>query len=484
MPILQHLVLIQTIAKATDQTLNTLRQLATQFRAAHLFSHKAHVNVDGDSFIANHEWLGEIYPQFDGYWDALTERIKGLGGAAMIDKVNSDAAKMSEALGEGDNNFYFRTILQMISQAVFEINAAAKEPTMDEGVRDLIVGISSELQVLQYKIQQRLGGDVAKCDQAGLSLRHPGLPEKTPTYAADQKADAGQDVEYPNNLQKAGKSMMTTICKEKDAKGHGSNKHGGATATGGGQTAQQMYDAASPFAQAYVRAALWLSNDESDDAGGDLMDKNYGPQHFHPDAMKKMVQDADAFEKEHGDKFKGNEARAGHDFWLNRNGHGSGFWDDNEEHYTPENAEALDSASKKAGDVNLYIGDDKKIHEDHEHLAKTVTFAKSFKQLGAFAANISKAGKGWYHGNQVEAGSTSVRADKYASLMKQSKAAAKNGSALQAKAAEYEAMNHWKKMAPGERGHAMQLLNDSASEDIGKSQDRGFEFGHGRAARR
>ena len=120
----------------------------------------------------------------------------------------------------------------------------------------------------------------------------------------------------------------------------------------------------------------------------------------------------------------------------------------------------------------------------NEGEAKTVTFGKSFTQLNDFRAHIGKAGKGWFHGNQVVPGSKSVRADKYASLMKQSKEAYKGGSTIQAKTAEMEAMEHWKKMADGERSHAMQMLNDSAAEDIGKSRDRGFEFGHGRTAKK
>ena len=384
MPILKHLTTIQAIAKATDQTLSTLRWLATQFRAAHLFSHKAHINVGGDAFIANHEWLGEIYPQFDGYWDALTERIKGLGGAAMIDKVNSDAAKMSEALGEGDNDFYFRTILQMVSQAVGVIDEAAKETTMDEGVRDLIVGISSELQVLQYKIGQRLGG-----------------------------------------VEKS----ITTIAKDKDAGGHGSNP-------------RNAVNADHPKSQEGIKTGM--------------IDKKPA-WHFEDGRGCKRI-----------GTYEGNSNFGGSDISYHMREAGT-------------------------GDLHIVSGSHLKNSErlwgeTTGGVAKTedtmVTFAKSFTHLGSFQANIGKSGRGWYHGNQHEAGGTSVRAQKYADLMKASKEAYKGGSTLQAKSAEMEAMEHWKKMADGERSHAMQMLNDSAAEDIGKSRDRGFEFGHGRTAKK
>jgi hypothetical protein len=121
-------------------------------------------------------------------------------------------------------------------------------------------------------------------------------------------------------------------------------------------------------------------------------------------------------------------------------------------------------------------------HGEDIDMMRDFKLHKGLTSLQSFQTNIGKAGKGWYHGNQHEdGGATSVRANKYAAKMKESKEHAKNGSALQSKASEYEAMEQWKKMAPGERGHAMKMVSDSASEDIGKSRDRGFEFGHGKA---
>lgn len=49
--------------------------------------------------------------------------------------------------------------------------------------------------------------------------------------------------------------------------------------------------------------------------------------------------------------------QTGHDFWLTRNGHGSGFWD-KEELYGEKNAEILTEISKKFGEVWTYISDD------------------------------------------------------------------------------------------------------------------------------
>ena len=50
--------------------------------------------------------------------------------------------------------------------------------------------------------------------------------------------------------------------------------------------------------------------------------------------------------------------RAGHDFALTRNGYGTGFWDrDYKDKEGDKVGQALTNASKKAGEVYLYIND-------------------------------------------------------------------------------------------------------------------------------
>lgn len=118
------------------------------------------------------------------------------------------------------------------------------------------------------------------------------------------------------------------------------------------------------FTDAYVEAALWSSNDESDDQGGEPLDKNYGPDDIDPTTMRAMDRDcADFFEK-YGRLIEDDESKAidkwgrwplaGHDFWLTRNGHGAGFGDGNFPQHDDELADAADSY----GTFELYVGDD------------------------------------------------------------------------------------------------------------------------------
>jgi len=115
------------------------------------------------------------------------------------------------------------------------------------------------------------------------------------------------------------------------------------------------------FARAYVECALWSTLDESTESGGEPFDRNYGPEDIAPETLASMAEDcrqfaadsaADLAEAEISDE------RAGFLFWLNRNGHGSGFWGEGNDPVFRR----LSDASKVWGTVDLYLGDDGQIY--------------------------------------------------------------------------------------------------------------------------
>ena len=53
---------------------------------------------------------------------------------------------------------------------------------------------------------------------------------------------------------------------------------------------------------------------------------------------------------------------AGHDFWLTRNGHGTGFWDRTDDVYGPGNGEVLTQLAEKAGEAETYEGGDGRLY--------------------------------------------------------------------------------------------------------------------------
>lgn len=108
------------------------------------------------------------------------------------------------------------------------------------------------------------------------------------------------------------------------------------------------------FTRSYLETALWSSTDNSDDQGGEPLDKNYTIEDLASEALAEAIKDCAAFQKANFELYSDSET-AGHDFWLTRNGHGCGFWDGD---YPEPQASKLTEASKAYGEVNLYVGDD------------------------------------------------------------------------------------------------------------------------------
>jgi hypothetical protein len=115
----------------------------------------------------------------------------------------------------------------------------------------------------------------------------------------------------------------------------------------------------------YIETALWSSNDNADDQGGEPLDANYGPDDIAPETRKTMAQDCVSFIdycNDQGINLDDQDPEdIGHDFWLTRNHHGAGFWDGD---YPKELGDALTKAAHTFSEVNLYVGDDGQIHGD------------------------------------------------------------------------------------------------------------------------
>jgi hypothetical protein len=111
----------------------------------------------------------------------------------------------------------------------------------------------------------------------------------------------------------------------------------------------------------YLTCALWSSNDESNDQGGDPLDQNYEIGDIAPCALATLTADCAAFLEKFGELAAAQPAEPdqfGHDLWLTRCGHGTGFWDRDAKVYAPEARDAFDAFAEAAGNRDLYVGDD------------------------------------------------------------------------------------------------------------------------------
>lgn len=115
------------------------------------------------------------------------------------------------------------------------------------------------------------------------------------------------------------------------------------------------------FELAFLECALWSTNDESDEQGGEPLDSNYSISDIADETIAKLMQSCHRFREQCADLLEqaGSDSQNGHDFWLTRCGHGAGLWDRG---YPDDVSDALTSASHDFGNVDLYLGDDGKIY--------------------------------------------------------------------------------------------------------------------------
>lgn len=113
----------------------------------------------------------------------------------------------------------------------------------------------------------------------------------------------------------------------------------------------------SAFVRAYLECALWSSTDSD----GDPLDADHDINDFAPEAVVSAQAECDDFTTAQAEDLALaglSDERAGHDFWLNRNGHGSGFWDEGQDPVFRR----LSDACKPYGSSDCYVGDDGRIY--------------------------------------------------------------------------------------------------------------------------
>jgi hypothetical protein len=107
------------------------------------------------------------------------------------------------------------------------------------------------------------------------------------------------------------------------------------------------------FVKHYLICALWSSTDNNEP-----LDTNYGLSDFAQKTIDKAKQDCQNFIDKAGNLLNDwTEEQAGHDFWLTRNRHGSGFWDRDF-----PNGKELTTLAHQFGECDIYVGDDGMLH--------------------------------------------------------------------------------------------------------------------------
>jgi len=108
----------------------------------------------------------------------------------------------------------------------------------------------------------------------------------------------------------------------------------------------------------YIVCALWSSIDDE----GEPLDSVYSSDDLSAETLERMRSDVSEFVQSNKAALRESglsDEQIGHDFWLTRNGHGTGFWDRG----IGSLGDALTRAAKHSGSADLYIGDDGNIHQ-------------------------------------------------------------------------------------------------------------------------
>lgn len=122
------------------------------------------------------------------------------------------------------------------------------------------------------------------------------------------------------------------------------------------------------FTVAYIECALWTSR--TDD--GEPMDREFSTDDLASETVDAIAEDCARFQDQNRELYENEPdrqcsdgrhsaaAQAGHDFWLTRNGHGTGFWEPGR---WPEGiGRRLTDSAKRFGECDLYVGDDGKLY--------------------------------------------------------------------------------------------------------------------------
>lgn len=113
---------------------------------------------------------------------------------------------------------------------------------------------------------------------------------------------------------------------------------------------EDAYDSLDEFTRGYIEAMLWAS---------ELDDKNVSD--IDAESLQSIIADCASFQaspqwKVHRDEM--NDIQGGHDFFLTRNGHGTGFWDRD---ISKKAGDQLTELSKSFGETFVYVGDNGKV---------------------------------------------------------------------------------------------------------------------------
>lgn len=127
-------------------------------------------------------------------------------------------------------------------------------------------------------------------------------------------------------------------------------------------TTKPLFTDLDAFVRGYLEAAFF-TNDDNAPGGCDYRDTGRVSVMYDklaPEVLTQAQRECEAFQCANSVALShaGDDEQNGRDFWFTRCGHGAGFWDRGYEAIGDE----LTEQSRKAGNRDLYEGDDKQLY--------------------------------------------------------------------------------------------------------------------------
>lgn len=136
-------------------------ELICTFRAAQLYLHQAHLLAKGSLFLQDHEFLGELYAAMESDFDAVSERLIGMGGESQFN-LQEMMKKVVEKLASypstnvKENKEYFIKQLEIEKSICDQVNALCKQHAENQGLVQLLGDCANRSQIRVYKISRRI----------------------------------------------------------------------------------------------------------------------------------------------------------------------------------------------------------------------------------------------------------------------------------------------------------------------------------------
>ena len=127
-----------------------MKEIAIQLRAMQLYAHAAHNDVHGVAFFGDHEFLGELYSEYETQYDATVERM--IGRNMVID--HNEIERGANSIFLKTNGMAFSDLVMMETELRRLIESVY--PTQTIGTQDLLATFADSSEQRTYKLGQRV----------------------------------------------------------------------------------------------------------------------------------------------------------------------------------------------------------------------------------------------------------------------------------------------------------------------------------------